>query len=106
MVGVLGGLTACSSDGGGGSVEAYCALTLQLNEQEDFPSDKQLDELVDSAPSEIRDPVKTAASALKDAGDNPAEAFNDPDVAEAVTKIEAFEQKNCEEADSSSSTDG
>lgn len=91
------GLAACGDDDEG-DLAAYCDLVDELDQQEDFPSDDQLDELRDVAPAEIRDEVDLVADRLSEANDDPQDAeqvFDDPEVQEAIGEIEAYEEENC-----------
>ncbi|MGH2684034.1 MAG: hypothetical protein ACRDJP_01015 [Actinomycetota bacterium] len=97
-------LAACGGDDdGGGSIQAYCDFSRSLDEQEDFPTDDQLDELSDTAPDEISDDVEFLVDRFREANDNPAEVeevFQDEEVNEAIENVEAFEEENCaDEAD-------
>ena len=99
LVALLVPLAACGGDDdGGGSVQAYCDLVDEVNQQEDFPSDDQLEELVDAAPGEISDDIEFVADRLREANDNPEtaeEVFEDSDFTDRLENIEAFEEENC-----------
>jgi len=89
-----GALVACGDDDDdGGDLAAYCELSAELDEQETFPSDEQLDEIADLAPAEIADEADLAAERLQEDGE---EAFDDPEVEEAFISIEEFEGENCD----------
>lgn len=74
------------------SADAYCAASAALDEQDDLPSDDQMDELADLAPDEIGDEVTLVVDAFKE--DGPA-AFGDADVEEAFEAIDEFEIAEC-----------
>ena len=81
----------------GGDVEAYCEVARELNEQEDFPSAEQLEEIRDAAPAEIEAEIDLVVDAFLEgieAGD-PAAAFGDPEVEEAFGPIEEFDAAEC-----------
>ena len=93
-------LAACGGDddGGGDSIQAYCDFSAGLDGQEDFPSDEQLDELIELAPDEISDDVDFVAGRFKEENDTPEDAgavFDEPDIVERIERIEAFEQEQC-----------
>ena len=95
-------LAACGGDDGGGSVQAYCDLSKELDDQEEFPDDDQLDELFDAAPDEISDDIELLVDKFREANDDPESAeqvFDDPEVTEAIGNVEAFEEESCEPAD-------
>ena len=75
--------------------EAYCAIATVVNEQEDFPSPEQLEELRATAPEEIRDEANTVVDAFIAAGDDPFAAFEAPGVEEAFEVIEPFDEEHC-----------
>ena len=92
------GVAACGDDNDEGDLATYCRLSAELDQQEDLPSDDQLDEIRDAAPSEIRDEVDVVVDSFKEANDDPEnfeQVFDDPDFEEAITEIEAFEDENC-----------
>jgi hypothetical protein len=106
----VGGVTALAliaagcgdDDDSDGDLAAYCAMSDDLDAQASFPTDEQLDDLADVAPSEIKDDVETFIDAIKDLDDpndqQQVEAlFNDPEVVEAVENVERFENENCAE---------
>ncbi len=86
-------LLGCGDDDGGGDVAAYCALSQELDQAEDFPSNDELDRLADLAPSEIRDEVSRAVGIIKVEGAEAA--FGNEQFLEDVGAIEAFEDANC-----------
>lgn len=85
-------LAACGDDGDDGDVAAYCDLVEELDTQQDFPSDEQLDELRDVAPAEIEDEVEFTVDRLQEDGEA---AFEDPEVTDAIEDIEAYEEDAC-----------
>jgi Copper binding proteins, plastocyanin/azurin family len=77
--------------------DEICALAKQMDQQDDFPSDAQLQKYKELAPDEIKDDVNKAADALIDAPD-PVAQFNaagSDDVEAAIAKINAWEEANC-----------
>jgi hypothetical protein len=72
----------------------YCAIAAELDAQEDFPSDEQLEELRAVAPDEIAEEINTVADALIEAED-PLLVFGDPVIGAAFEPIETFEAENC-----------
>lgn len=92
----------CDSGGGGGSIAEFCRIAQQLDDQEGEPSASQIDQVVDAAPGEIKDDVRTLAEAFERVGDDPeaaAELFSDENVIEAGTRVEEFQEENCEDGD-------
>lgn len=82
-------LAACGDDDdAGGSAQAYCDMSAELNDVDEVPSGDQLDELVDTAPSEIRSEVQTLVDAVESG------EFDDS-VSEAEQAITEFEESNC-----------
>jgi len=78
-----------------GEFEDYCTVARELDEQEDFPSIEQLEELRDTAPDEISEEIETVVDAFAAAGDDFFAAFEEPGVEEAFGVIEPFEVENC-----------
>ena len=105
VVGALA-VAACGSSGGGGSVEAFCGLLRQFQEQEgqfenvlEDPEQLQravdaVDELADAAPSEIRDDAQTVADGFGEI----ARAFSDVDADDPAAALEAVQFADVEEA--------
>ena len=80
-----------------GDIQAYCDAARELDEQQDFPTPEQLDELVAAAPEEIKDDVEFVTERFKaaiESGD-PAGAFGDPEVEQRLEPIEEFETREC-----------
>lgn len=75
--------------------EDYCAIATIVNEQEDFPTPEQLEELRATAPDEIADEANTVVDAFLAAGDDPFAAFEAPGVDEAFAVIEPFDAEHC-----------
>lgn len=97
---------ACGDDGGGeGDLEAYCERVKEFDdaEEDDFPSEDELDDLRDDAPEEIRDDIDRLIDFFNDnrdtleEGDFSAfeEAEDDEELAEAFENVERFEDENC-----------
>lgn len=98
-----------SGGGGGGSIAAFCRIVEQLDAQEGEPTEDQINDVVDAAPSEIKDDVRTLAEALERVGDDPeaaAELFSDEDLIEAGTRVEEFQEENCDGADEDEAENG
>jgi plastocyanin len=77
--------------------DEICALAKQMDEQEDFPTDAQLQKYKELAPDEIKDDVNKAVDALLDAADPVAKfnAFGSDDIEGSIAKIDAWEEENC-----------
>jgi plastocyanin len=95
------GSTPGSASGSEGTLpvpDEICALAKQMDEQDDFPSDAQLQKYKDLAPDAIKDDVNKAAGALLEAGDDMVAKFNafgSDDIEPAIAKIDAWEEANC-----------
>lgn len=100
IVGVLAsvGVAACGDDDDGDDIEAYCAFAEELNAQESFPTDEQLDEIADLAPDEIADDVDALVALVKEEGEA---AFENPDIEDLIASIDDFEAENCDFAEGS-----
>ena len=96
----------CGIDNGSGGEEAsdfeiapedeeYCAIAIELDQQEDFPSVEQLEEIRSVAPEEISEEINVVVEAFLAAGDDPFAAFETPGVEEAFGPIEAYEAEHC-----------
>lgn len=94
---VLFGFAACDSGGNGGDLAAFCQLGAELDEQDDFPTDEQLDDWAAEAPDEISDDVDSAVDQFKDAESEEAKAalFQDSEFTDRFEAVEAFEEENC-----------
>lgn len=120
------GLLIGGACGSGGSQEAFCEKSEELEDEgtlenldvEDFDAFKeqfgdaegQVNEVVDAAPDEIQDDAETIQEAYQNANDEvqdadsfedlqDSEAFNDlngDDVQEATENIEEYESENCD----------
>jgi len=75
--------------------EEYCAIAIELDQQEDFPSPEQLEEIRAAAPEEISDEIDTVVEAFQANEDDPFAVFEDPAIEEAFGPIEAFEAERC-----------
>ena len=73
----------------------YCALAIELDEQPNFASSEQLEEIRDLAPDEIADEINLVVDKFLAAGDDPGAVFDDPEVGAAFEPIEAFEAEHC-----------
>lgn len=92
---LAGTASACGDDDDDAAFAGYCEIARTLNEQEQFPTTEQLEEIRDVAPEEIADEVEVVVDAFVDAGNDPFAAFDDPDVEEAMGPIEAFDEERC-----------
>lgn len=98
------GVAACGDDDddvAAGSVEAYCPLAAELDEQEGLPSDEQIRALMEAAPAEIAEEVELAGETLIEQGED---AFADDEFTEALGVIEAYEAKACGLSDEDTSS--
>jgi uncharacterized cupredoxin-like copper-binding protein len=77
--------------------DEICALATQMDEQDGFPTDAQLQKYKELAPDEIKDDVNKATDALLGAADPVAKynAFGSDDIEPSIAKIDAWEEKNC-----------
>jgi hypothetical protein len=92
-----GSTPSSASEGSLPVPDEICALAKQMDEQEDFPSDAQLQKYKELAPDEIKTDVNKAADALLKATD-PVAKFNaagSDDVEASIAKINAWEEANC-----------
>lgn len=110
------GLSACSSDDEKSSGKAstttstetspkvsaefqeYCDAARDQSKQDSFPSAKQIQTLVDSAPADISAPINVVGPQLIAAGSDPVaqfNAFSADDVEAAIAEINAWETENC-----------
>ena len=72
--------------------QVYCERSAEIDEQEGPPNEEQLQGLSEAAPPEIKADVDLVAERFLEQGLN---AFEDPEVGEAIGRIEAFEEANC-----------
>jgi uncharacterized cupredoxin-like copper-binding protein len=75
---------------------AYCEASAALDEQDGPPTEEQLIELRDEAPSEIEDDVDFVVERFLEEGMN---AFADGDVNQAIERVEEWEAENCGRTD-------
>lgn len=75
---------------------AYCEASAELDNQEGTPTEEQLGELSQLAPEEIKEDIDLVTERFVAEGMN---AFGDPEVNEAIGRIEEWEQQNCPGAD-------
>jgi hypothetical protein len=79
-----------------GESSEFCELAEQLTEQEDFPSEEQLERYKELAPAEISEDAQVVADAFIDAGpEGFGEIFADQDVMDRLQRIEDFEAEEC-----------
>jgi hypothetical protein len=92
-------LGACGDDddgGGGGDIAAYCDFGASLDEQDEFPTDEQLEEYRDLAPEEISDDVDLFIGRVLEDGEAVFEQEDeDSEFFAALERIEAFDEENC-----------
>ncbi len=80
-----------------GADSEYCQLSAELEEQESFPTNEQLEAIAAVAPEEISEEISLVVDAFlaaNEAGD-PGAAFADPAVEEAFGPIEAYDVDVC-----------
>lgn len=85
-------LSACGDNSSKGDTQAYCKQAKALDEQDGFPTDKQIRDLQAVAPEAIRDDVKAVGDKLIAEGEK---AFQDKDLEKQFKPIEDFEAKEC-----------
>ncbi|HLG01110.1 MAG TPA: hypothetical protein VI916_11590 [Acidimicrobiia bacterium] len=89
-------LAAACGGGGGGDVAEYCKLVAA---SETDPTEADLDDAVDAAPSEIKDDVRKLREAYEASADDPSrlqEIFADPDMLAASTRVSNFHAEHCD----------
>ena len=92
--------TGCGDDsGGGGDGAAYCDKSAELDAADGLPSDADLDEIKELAPSEISDQVAVLVDAFQDEGEAAFENAGEEFIA-AGAAIEEFEAENCDSVES------
>lgn len=89
----------CGDDSGGGDVAAYCDKSAELDAADGLPSDADLDEIKELAPSEISDQVDVLVDAFQDEGEAAFENAGEEFIA-AGAAIEEFEAENCDSVES------
>jgi hypothetical protein len=88
----LVGLAGCGDDDDGGDLAAYCTASAELDAQESFPTDEQLDEIAELAPDEISDEVDTVVELLKEEGEA---AYQGEEIEDLFAPIVDFDTENC-----------
>lgn len=88
----LAGCTDDTSSEQPPEVAQYCALSAELDAQEEPPSEEQLEQIEVVAPPEIADDVATLVEAVR------TQDFSDPDVEAAERSLLAWEEANCPDA--------
>lgn len=83
--------TAASST----DLTAICAKAAETNQPGSLPTPELLAEYQALAPDEISGPVAVLIDAFAAAGDDPTDAFSEPNVVAAIEQITAFEADNC-----------
>ena len=81
--------------------DPYCALVVEMFEQESPPTAEQLARYQELAPAEIADAIDVAAPPLIEAGEDIVAFFNAyavDDVEAAIAQIDAFENETCDVA--------
>src|SRR5262245_5363584 len=82
----------------GEASDPYCALVMEIYNQQSPPTADQLAQYQEVAPAEIQDAVSIAAPPLIASGEDPVAcytAFAQDDVEQAVKDIDAFENDAC-----------
>ena len=80
------------------AADPYCALVLEMFNQETPPTPDQLAQYQEIAPAEIAEPVATAVGPLSAVGDDFVEFFKvyaQDDVEQAIDEINTFENEAC-----------
>jgi hypothetical protein len=79
-----------------GEDSEYCQLAVELTEQEDFPSEEQLERYKELAPEEISEDAQVVADAFIEAGpEGFGEIFANQDVMDRLERIDEFEAEEC-----------
>ena len=89
---------ASSTGGGTATDDPYCALALEMYNQDSLPTADQLTQAQELAPAEIQDAASVAAPPLIAAGDDMVAffaAYAQDDVEQAVEQLNAYEDANC-----------
>lgn len=98
---MVGGCGGGDDESSAGNLEEYCRLSAEAAESSTLPSAGRTEDFVDAAPSEIRDDVRVIVDALNSV-DDPDDvaaliaAFEEPEVVESISRVEAFDAENCE----------
>jgi hypothetical protein len=82
----------------GEASDPYCALVMEMYNQETPPTAEQLTQYQEIAPAGIQDAVAVAVPALTAVGDDMVAFFNayaQDDVEQAIDEINAFENETC-----------
>lgn len=102
LAGVALGAAACGDDDPS-TPQAFCDQARDLDQQAQFPSDDQLEDLAGASPDEIADEVELLTDALIERGET---AFGEPEVDSALEVIETYEVENCDlEGENASAND-
>lgn len=91
-------LAACGSDESSAdpaSLEEFCSVAEQLNDQDSLPTPEQLAEYQSLAPEEIAQPTATVVAAFESAADDPQAVFADESALAAIQELTAFEARAC-----------
>lgn len=84
-----------------GNLQEYCRLSAEAAQSSTLPSAGRTEEFIDPAPPEIRNDVRAIVDA-QDSVEDPDDvaaliaAFEEPEVAESIARVGAFEAENCE----------
>ena len=87
-----------TSEGTATTDDPYCALVMEMYEQETPPTAEQLGQYQEVAPEEIQSAVSTAVPPLVAAGEDMIAFFAtyaEDDVEQAIEEINAFEDETC-----------
>lgn len=74
---------------------AYCERAAELDEQEGPPTPEQLQGLSEVAPEDIKEDIDLVVEKFGESGIN---AFGDPEVNQAIGRVEEWESENCPDA--------
>ena len=91
-------LAACGSDESSAdppSLDEFCSVAEQLNNQDGLPTAEQLAEYQSLAPDEIAEPTATVVAAFESAADNPQAVFADEGALAAIQELTVFEAEAC-----------
>ena len=92
-----------------GDLAEYCAQSAALDEQTEVPTEEQLDAIIAVAPEEIRADLELFIGKFLELGGDEAaleELFTDEEAYAAATRVEGFEQENCDTGEDTEETTG
>jgi hypothetical protein len=91
-------LAACTDDessSDAATLDEFCSVAEQLNNQDSLPTREQLAEYQSLAPDEIAEPTATLVAAFESAADNPQTVFANDGAIAAIQELTAFEAEEC-----------